>query len=52
LGLLSEPNFSGALLALVINKMQIGVAFVQKPLFADLKAIRADPMDWLGAAHR
>jgi hypothetical protein len=32
--------------------MQIGVAFVQKTLFADLKAICTDPMDWLGATHR
>jgi hypothetical protein len=32
--------------------MEIGVAFVQKTLFAALKAICTDPMDWLGATHR
>src|ERR1700748_2105059 len=48
---LSESNFVSALAALKINVVQVGVAFVQKVLFAILKAIWADPVNWFAAAH-
>jgi hypothetical protein len=51
-GCFSDSDFATAFLALVINKVQVVVAFVQKALFPALEAICTDPMNWLVSAYR
>jgi hypothetical protein len=51
-GRLSDADFVGALPALVIKEVQVGVAFVQEAPLARLEAIRAKPVHWFDAAHR
>jgi hypothetical protein len=48
---LSDSNFARAFGAFIINEVQVGIALIQKPLLAALKAICANPVNGLAAAH-